>query len=93
MTYEINIEYDTGKDARNLANHGVSLADAVDFEWDAADIEEDLRSIYVERRFRATGLLHERLHVLVFCIRGPLKRIISLRRANDRESQKYANSN
>lgn len=93
MARTIEIEFDTEKDGKNLAKHGVSLAEAVDFDWAMADIEEDLRNIYVERRFRATGLLHDRLHVLVYCVRGPLKRIISLRKANVRESQKYANSN
>ncbi len=44
----------------------------------------------VERRHH---LFEERLHVVVYCVRGPLKRIISLRKANAREAQKYANSN
>ncbi len=93
MTSSVEIEFDPAKDAINLIKHEVSLAEAVDFNWAMANIEEDLRNIYVERRFRATSLLRERLHVVVYCVRGPLKRIISLRKANAREAQKYANSN
>lgn len=93
MTNEADFEFDPVKGAKNLAKHGVSFSEVVDFDWENADVEEDFRNIYMERRFRATGLLHDRLHILVYCVRGALKRIISLRKANVRESKKYANSN
>jgi uncharacterized DUF497 family protein len=85
------IEFDPNKDRLNLAKHGISLGQAVDFEWDNAQVEEDLRFFYAERRFEATGWLEDRLHVLVYCMRGSVTRIINLRRANGREAKAYAN--
>ena len=92
MPSEIEIEFDPVKNLSNLEKHGVSLADAADFEWETAQIDEDLRFVYPEKRFRATGRLGERLHVLVFCKRGDATRVISLRTANEREAKSYANS-
>lgn len=92
MPSEIEIEFDPVKNQSNLEKHGVSLADAANFEWEAAQIDEDLRSVYPEKRFRATGQLGERLHVLIFCKRGDATRVISLRTANERGAKSYANS-
>jgi len=86
------IDFDPGKDAANRRKHGVSLALADVFEWDSAKIEEDQRFDYGERRFKATGYIGSRLHVMIFCPRGPLTRIISLRKANKREYNDYANA-
>lgn len=80
------------KNQSNLEKHGVALADAADFEWETAQIDEDVRFVYAEKRFRATGRLGERLHVLIFCKRGEATRVISLRAANEREAKSYANS-
>ena len=93
MTSETEIEFDPVKDARNLAKHGVSLADATEFEWETARTQEDVRFIYAEKRFEAKGWLRGSVHVLVFCLRGGETRVISLRRANEREIRTYANSN
>jgi len=86
----MQIEYDPGKDAINRCKHGVSLALADIFEWDSAKIEEDQRFDYGERRFKATGYIGSRLHVMIFCPRDTLARIISLRKANKREEKTYA---
>ena len=84
-------EFDSLKDAINIAKHkGVSLVDANDFEWNTASIQEDHRKQYPERRFQATGYIGNRLFVMVFCIRGIKKRVISLRKANLREEKSYA---
>jgi len=86
----MQIEYDPAKDAINRSKHGISLADALQFEWDTADIEEDTRHDYGEQRFEATGYVGQRLYVVVFCFRGQIKRIISVRKANLREMKRYA---
>ena len=93
MADDIEIEFDAVKDAKNLAKHGVSLEDAQDFDWATARIEEDFRFVYGEKRFEATGWLGERVHVVVFCVRGDKTRVISVRKANEREVRVYANSN
>ena len=89
----MEIEFDPGKDRMNVAKHGVSLAQVVEFDWDTAQIEQELRFIYAEKRFEATGWLGERLHVVIYCKRGIKRRIISLRKANEREIKTHANSN
>ena len=85
----MRIEFDPAKNQRNVQKHGISLADVVDFDWDTALVEEDLRSIYAERRFEATGWLGNRLHVVIYCKRGIATRVISFRKANDREFDEY----
>jgi len=87
---DIPIDYDPAKDASNTRKHGVSLALARCFEWNTAILEEDTRFDYGEPRFRATGYIGPRLHVMIFCPRGELTRVISLRKANPREERRYA---
>jgi len=87
---DIPIDYDPNKDAVNTYKHGVSLALAQFFEWGMAQIEEDIRFDYGERRFKATGYIGQRLYVMVFCPRGEVARVISLRKANPREEKRYA---
>ena len=86
---ESQIEFDPVKDAKNLAKHGVSQGDAQDFDWGTAKVVEDSRPIYTEKRFKAFGFVAARLHVLVFCLRADKTRVISIRRANDREFDDY----
>lgn len=85
--------YDLAKQAANVAKHGVFFAAADAFEWETAYIEADRRRAYGETRFIATGLIGERVHVLVFHLRETSVRIISLRRANRREVTNYAHHN
>jgi uncharacterized DUF497 family protein len=89
MADDISIEFDPVKDARNLAKHGISLGDALNFDWNTARIEEDIRFFYGEKRFEATGWLGSRLYVAVYCTRDGKRRMISLRKANDREFDGY----
>jgi uncharacterized DUF497 family protein len=50
----------------------------------------DDRKDYGEVRYRAFGVIDARIYVLVFTARGAQTRIISLRRANAKERQNYA---
>ena len=86
----VRIVYDPSKDAANFKKHGISLAEADNFEWDRAVVEPDLRFDYGEERYIAMGYVGLRLHVMVFTMRNDLLRIISLRKANKREGDKYA---
>ena len=88
----MRIEYDPVKNARNIALRGLSFELAGEFEWNSALIAEDRRKDYGEPRFIAVGLLHGRLHVVVFSPRGQSVRIVSLRRANGREVRRYDES-
>jgi len=85
-------EFDPDKNALNIAKHGLPLTAIDFFEWDRADIREDVRFDYPEPRFEATGYIGQRLYVVIFCFRGDARRIISLRKANPREEKRYAST-
>jgi len=89
----MNYEFDTAKDESNFDKHGLSLADAEGFEWETAVVHEDARKPYAEQRFEATGLIGERLHVMICCLRSNAVRVISLRKANSREVKRYVAEN
>ena len=52
-------------------------------------VEHDQRWDYGEERFRALGLIDEKVFVVVFTRRHKAIRIISARRANRREVKRY----
>ena len=59
------------------------------FNFDTALVAQDIRKDYPEQRFVALGFLDDRLHVLCFTpIDGGL-RVISFRKANQREIASY----
>ncbi|WP_148028425.1 BrnT family toxin, partial [Burkholderia pseudomallei] len=51
---------------------------------------EDTREDYVESRYITVGTLDGRMIVMVWTPRGEARRIISMRKANDREQARYA---
>jgi len=81
------IIFDPEKDKANIAKHGISLIRASDFVFEASLIEADDRFDYPERRWLAYGDLDSRLYVLVFMVRDDVTRVISLRKANEREKR------
>lgn len=86
----MDVTFDPTKDAANNEKHGVSLAEAASFEWADALVWPDQRRDYGEPRMAALGYIGLRLMAVVFVDRGPERRIISLRKANSREVQRYA---
>ncbi|MDD5336570.1 MAG: BrnT family toxin [Rhodoferax sp.] len=86
----MRIEFDPTKDRTNTAKHGVSLALASQLEWDGALVWADSRKSYGETRQSALGLIGERVYFVAFVDRGTVRRVISLRKANDREVMHYA---
>ena len=82
--------FDPSKDAANIAKHGVSLALAADLEWDTALIWLDERRDYGEVRMSGIGYIGLRLFFVAFVDRLDERRIISLRKANPREVNRYA---
>jgi len=85
----MQIEFDPAKDRINQEKHGVSLAMAVELDWDAALVWVDKRSEYDEERMIALAPRTEILYYVAFVDRGEVRRIISLRRANRREVKHY----
>jgi uncharacterized protein len=85
----LKIEFDPNKDAKNREKHGLSLDRFLGLDLETGIVEPDARRDYGEDRYRALALLEGRLHVACFCVRGGAFRVISLRRASDREVRSY----
>jgi uncharacterized protein len=85
----VDIEFDPAKDEANRAKHGVSLALAIELDWEAALVWVDDRFEYNEMRMIALAPNTEILYYVAFVDRGKARRIISLRRANRREAKHY----
>lgn len=87
------LTFDPSKSERNEAERGMPFSAALEFDWSTALVAEDTRRDYGERRYQAVGFIGERLHVLVFTPRDKSVHVISLRRANGRERNRYAAHN
>jgi uncharacterized DUF497 family protein len=85
----MQITFDEAKDAENRRKRNVSLSEAAKFEWDDALTWQDTRHDYGEPRMVALGTIGERLYCVVFVDRESTRRIISLRKANQREFDHY----
>lgn len=78
-------EWDPAKAKANL----VAFEDIADFDWDTSIIKVDDRFPYGERRFGASGMVNGRLHIVIYTRRDERVRLISLRKANDREVREH----
>ena len=86
----MEIEFDSAKNISNYEKHGIDFSAAREFDFATALIWQDERRVYGEKRFVALGELDGRVHVMVYTRRGDTVRVISLRKANRRESRRYA---
>lgn len=85
----MRLDWDEQKRRQNLAKHCVDFTAAENFAWAEAVVIEDTRREYGESRFQAFGLIGRRLYSLVYTRRGEVVRVISLRKANARERNRY----
>lgn len=85
----MEFEFDRRKNVANRAKHGVDFSEVERFIWKTATVTEDRRSDYGEKRYVAQGFIGNRLHILIFTIRGECCRVISLRKSNARERKSY----
>jgi uncharacterized DUF497 family protein len=81
--------WDEGKRLINLTKHGLDFEDAHWALTDEAFVVEDMRGEYGEPRFILYGPLFGRIVVIAFTMRGDVIRIISMRKANQREQRSY----
>ena len=85
----MRIEWDDEKCQANLEKHGLSFEDAWQvFAGDTLTIPDD-RYHYGEKRLITLGRLAGRVVVVVHVARGEKIRIISMRKANEREQEIY----
>ena len=88
-TVDGGFEWDEHKRQDTLAKRQLDFADVRDFDMSPAEHHRDFRRDYGEIRYVSTGFLHDRLCVLCWTLRKGRLRVISLRKANDREKKAY----
>lgn len=86
----MSIEYPHAKRDITLAERGLDMARAAEIFSGATLTVEDDRVDYGETRLITIGFLDRRMVVMVWTQRGATRRIISLRKANEREQNIYA---
>ena len=83
------IAFDPKKRAWTLAERGLDFLDAqIVFDGETVDFE-DTRHDYGEHRFICYGHLVERMVVIAWTPRGADRHVFSMRKANDREQERY----
>ena len=83
------LEWSAAKRDWTLAERGLDFADVAAVDWDEALTVEDTRTDYAEARFVTMAPISGRLCVFAWCWRGDALRVISLRKANEREVSRY----
>ena len=86
----MRIEFDPVKNELNVRRRGLSFEAAANFDFETAFVFVDERREYGETRYVALGHLGTRLHVLCFTEVEEGIRVISFRKANSREVNRYA---
>jgi uncharacterized DUF497 family protein len=86
----VQIEFDTDKDAANIARHGVALAlGAKIFDDHEVLIVPTIRERDREERYKAIGLIGDKLWTAIHVYRGDVVRFLSVRRSNTSEQRSY----
>ncbi|WP_346300260.1 BrnT family toxin [Halomonas sp. BM-2019] len=85
----MELTFDAAKRDQTLQARGLDFADAGKVFAGHHFTRGDDRQDYGEDRYITVGLLDDRMVVLVWTPRGAARRIISMRKANEREQQKY----
>jgi uncharacterized DUF497 family protein len=85
----MEIAFDPVKSRRNIELRGIPFDLAVSFIFETALTWLDQRKDYGEDRWIALGYLNDRLHILCYLETTDGIRVISLRKANERERRTY----
>ena len=86
----MKIEFDPAKRSETLVKRGLDMADAWLVFAEPHKTFEDDRADYGEVRFISVGHLDGRLICIAWTRRGHVRRIISMRKANDPEIARHA---
>lgn len=86
----MQIEFDPDKRDKTLIERGLDFARAGEVFAGRHFTMEDDRDGYDEPRFITFGKLAGRMVVVVWTPRGAARRIISMRKTNEREKERYA---
>jgi uncharacterized DUF497 family protein len=85
----MDFSFDPAKDQTNREKHGLSLEFGKHIFMNAVTTVMDARFDYGEDRFVSFGYSGADLYVCVYVVREDTIRLISVRRANDRETRRY----
>lgn len=85
----MRIAFDPAKSERNARERGLPFERVALFVWETCLTQDDLRFPYPEPRRVSLGYVGERLHVVCHTPIEDGIRVISFRKANDREKRKY----
>ena len=85
----MELEWDEAKRNWTLKTRSLDFADVALIDWDNALTLEDTRKKYSEKRFITYAALKGRFCVVAWCYRARRLRVISLRKANEREVKRY----
>lgn len=86
----MEIEFDATKRDQTLTERGLDFARAAEVFAGRHFTVEDAREDYGESRYITVGKLDGRMVIMVWTPRGEARRIVSMRKANDREQTRYA---
>lgn len=85
----MQFEWDKNKERSNLLKHGLDF-DPVNMLFSSnMHVYEDTRKDYGEKRYIGLGLYLTRCLCIIYTKRGDAFRIISLRKASERETKEY----
>lgn len=86
----MEIEFDACKRDKTLTERALDFARAAEVFAGRHFTVEDSRKDYGELRYVSVGKLDGRMVIMVWTPRGEARRIVSMRKANDREQARYA---
>lgn len=84
----MDFEWDEAKRLANIEKHGIDFIDAVVL-FDNPHLAAPAKRVDGEERWLTTGVIEDVYVTVVFTMRGPIVRVISMRRARDGERQKH----
>ncbi len=85
----MKIEYDSSKNQQNIEKRGLSFAAVKELNWPEALLWQDVRKDYGEERWSAIVPMKNRLYFVSYTWRRDAMRVISFRKANNREINRY----
>ena len=85
----MKIDFDPIKNEKNIRERGLSFERVAEVDLNTALVFPDTRKAYGETRYIALCYLDRRLHVLCFTETETGIRVISFRKANEREASRY----
>ncbi len=89
----MDFAWDEAKSAACFEQRGFDFAYATRVFLDPNRIlRADTRRSYGEERYQLLGMVEQRLFVVIYTLRHDVIRIISARKANQREVRRYENS-